>query len=629
MTDDRTDDPETTGALRVVATAGHVDHGKSTLIAHLTGIDPDRLAEEKRRGLTIDLGYAWCTLPSGREIGFVDVPGHERFIANMLAGVGPVRLVLFVVAADEGWRAQSEEHLQILDVLGAEAGVVALTKRDLVDAEALAAAVADVRAHLAGTALAAAPIVPVSATAGIGIDALIAELDAMVGRAPRPRTARTRLFIDRVFAIKGAGTVVTGTLTGGCLHDGDEVEAAGVGRARIRSLQTHRRDEVEACPVSRVAANLVGVERERLARGTVLTTPDAWRPTRVFDASFRPVRGLGHPISSRGAYKLYVGAAEFDVRLRILDATRIGPGEEGFVRLRAEEPVVVDVFDRFVVRESGRRETVGGGIVLDPAPPVKGTGAGARLVARAAATRDELPALLVQERGAVRADETRLLTGSGAQPGRVGAWLVRDDVVGTADRALSTTLGAFHADHPLAEGVDVRAARDAIDSAVREAGVRAGKELADALLQGSVERGVAARTSSSVRLPDHRAASASGSPDVERLLAALGGAHPASPPSIPELVANGVPRTAIDAAIGSGDVVRVSPDLVFSRETMDRARSIVRDAGAEGITVSAFREALGTSRKYALPILGWFDLRGVTRREGDRRVARDAKVNGA
>ncbi|MFN8232362.1 MAG: selenocysteine-specific translation elongation factor [Actinomycetota bacterium] len=367
---------EPTGTLRVVATAGHVDHGKSTLIARLTGIDPDRLAEEKRRGLTIDLGYAWCTLPSGREVGFVDVPGHERFIANMLAGVGPVRLVLFVVAADEGWRPQSEEHLQILDVLGVEGGVVALTKRDLVDDERLAEVEADVRERLAGTGLADAPIVAVSAEAGTGIEAMLGALDAMVGGAETPEPARTRLFIDRVFAIKGAGTVVTGTLTGGCLRVGDEVEVAGAGRARIRSLQTHRADEPTACPVSRVAANLVGIERDRLARGMVLTAPGEWRRTSEFDAGFRPIRGLAHPVTSRGAYKLYVGAAETDARLRVLGGARIEPGREGFVRLRSSEPVTLEVGDRYVLRESGRRETVGGGTVLDTSPPARAGDAG-------------------------------------------------------------------------------------------------------------------------------------------------------------------------------------------------------------------------------------------------------------
>src|ERR687888_68186 len=258
--------------LRVVATAGHVDHGKSSLIVRLTGMDPDRWAEEKRRGLTIDLGYAWCTLPSGHEIGFVDVPGHERFIANMLAGVGPVRLVLFVVAADEGWKPQSEEHLQIVDVLGVDGAVIALTKRDLVDEETLELAEDEVRDRVDGTALEGAPIVACSGTTGEGLDELRDALDAMVADAPSPeRRGRVRQYLDRVFTIRGAGTVVTGTLTGGPLTVGREVEVLPSGhRARIRGLQTHKRSLEVATPVSRVAVNLAGTPRTELERGDVL-----------------------------------------------------------------------------------------------------------------------------------------------------------------------------------------------------------------------------------------------------------------------------------------------------------------------------------------------------------------------
>jgi selenocysteine-specific elongation factor len=360
--------------LRVVATAGHVDHGKSSLIVRLTGIDPDRWEEEKRRGLTIDLGYAWCTLPSGREVGFVDVPGHERFIANMLAGVGPVRLVLFVVAANEGWRRQSEEHLAILDVLGAAGGVVALTKRDLVDGNTLDLVEDEVGERLAGTALARAPIVRVSATTGEGLEDLRGAIDQLVGDASAPETARARLFVDRVFSISGAGTVATGTLGGDCLAVGDEVELYPRGRtARIRSLQTHKRAEERACPVARVAANLAGTGRRDLDRGDVLGPPGAWRPTNVFDAVLRPVRGLAHPITPRGAFKVYAGAAEAHARIRIFGKTKLEPGQEAFVRVTTRRPLVLDVFDRFVLRESGRQETVGGGSVLDPAP-----GGGAR-----------------------------------------------------------------------------------------------------------------------------------------------------------------------------------------------------------------------------------------------------------
>src|SRR5438093_4122183 len=247
--------PEATRSLQVVATAGHVDHGKSALILRLTGMDPDRLAEEKRRGLTIDLGFAWTALPSGQEIGFVDVPGHERFVRNMLAGVGPVRLVLFVVAADEGWKPQSEEHLQIVDVLGAHGAVVALTKRDLVDEPAIQARTLEVRGRLEDTRLAGSAIVACSASTGEGMEHLIGALDHMVGNAPRPdSTGRPRLFVHRVFTIKGAGTVVTGTLTGGPIAMGQEAEVLPSGhRARIRGTQTHKRSLEVAQPVCRVA----------------------------------------------------------------------------------------------------------------------------------------------------------------------------------------------------------------------------------------------------------------------------------------------------------------------------------------------------------------------------------------
>ncbi len=359
--------------LHVVATAGHVDHGKSSLIVRLTGIDPDRWAEEKRRGLTIDLGFAWCTLPSGREIGFVDVPGHERFVRNMLAGVGPVRLVLFVVAADEGWKPQSEEHLAIVDVLGADGGLVALTKRDLVDAETLDLAEIDVR-----DAPRRYRARDRSDRAVLGRDRRghararrCARRDGRRGAAPA-RSERPRLFVDRVFTIKGAGTVVTGTLTGGPLAIGDEVELSPTGRrARIRSLQTHKRTLAVARPVSRVAANLVGIEREELARGDVLAPPGRWRPTAELEARVRPVRGLGHPLTDRGAFKLYAGSAERDARIRLFGPAEVEPGgcvrphpALAAARARRRRPLRASrdraAPDRRGRRRAGRRSTLDG-----------------------------------------------------------------------------------------------------------------------------------------------------------------------------------------------------------------------------------------------------------------------------
>ena len=607
--------------LRVVATAGHVDHGKSTLIARLTGIDPDRWEEEKRRGLTIDLGYAWCTLPGGREIGFVDVPGHERFISNMLAGVGPVRLVLFVVAADEGWKPQSEEHLQILDVLGVSGAVVALTKQDLVDTERLERTRADVRERMAGTALAGAPIVPVSSTTGDGIDALLDALASMVSTAPSPTTGRARLFIDRIFAIKGAGTVVTGTLEGASLEVGQDVQLLPSGRrARIRSLQTHKRSETRAVPVSRVAANLVGAERDHLERGHVLTAPDQWRPSSVIEAELGPVRGLAHAITSRGAFKLYAGAAEIDARLRIYGSQRIEPaGEAAFVRLRLSSALVLAPGDRFVLRESGRRETVGGGVVLDTAPPARaGVDASARLASRARAIAlgdpETLVALLVAERGAVTA--TSVMEQLGATPSSA-PWLFSDALRRAFKSAVITLLTEHHEANPLQAGADLDIIRREVVRIARRAGVRGEASFADAAIGDLVTGGAIVREGVTLRLPTYRGAP-SRSSETALLLAAL---DSATPPTVKELQTSGFGRDLIDVAAREGLIARISPDLVVSTDFVARATALV-EAAPQGITVSLLREALGTSRKYAVPLVEWLDRQGITRREGDLRFPR-------
>jgi selenocysteine-specific elongation factor len=608
--------------LRVVATAGHVDHGKSSLIVRLTGIDPDRWEEEKRRGLTIDLGYAWCELPSGREVGFVDVPGHERFVANMLAGVGPVRIVLFVVAANEGWRPQSEEHLAILDVLGIDGGVVALTKRDLVDEETLELADSEVRDRLEGTVLADAAVIRVSATTGEGIDDLRSALDDVLAEAPAPPASRPRLFVDRVFTISGAGTVATGTLTGECLALGEEVELYPRDRtARIRSLQTHEQTEDRACPVSRVAANLAGTGKTALARGDVIGWPATWRPTTVFEASLRPVRGLAHGITGRGAFKVHAGAAEADARLRIYGAGQLEPGAEAFVRISTTRPLVLDVFDRFVLRESGRKETVGGGTVLDPAPPRRaGASPEARLARRAAAAREALPGILADERGAVRASDAAVLTGSTGSA-HLDGWLLRDGVLDVVGARLETAVATFHEEHPLDDGMPIAAARRELTTALRPITGAPEGDLLDALLDRLTEAGRLARTGEVIASPARPASDRGSDPRVREVVDAVS-AEPAQPPTVKELVERGIGRDAIDAAIRAGSVIRVAPDLVFSTALVDRARAIVEAAGSSGITVSAFREALGTSRRYAMPILEWFDQRGITRRSGDLRFPR-------
>ena len=617
--------------VHVIATAGHVDHGKSSLILRLTGMDPDRLAEEKRRGLTIDLGFAWFTLPSGREIGFVDVPGHERFIRNMLAGVGPVRLILFVVAADEGWKPQSEEHLQIVDVLGADGAVVALTKRDLVDPGTLKDRIARVRERLSGTRLEAAPLVPCSARSGEGMDDVRDALEAMVAAAPPPETdGRPRQFIDRVFTIRGSGTVVTGTLTGGSIAVGQEVEILPPrDRARVRGLQTHKRTLDTATPVRRLAVNLAGTPRERLERGDVLSVPGQWRPTTTFDADIRPIRGLTHPLSSRGAYKLYAGSAERDVRLRFPSRDRrMAPdAPSALVRISSRRPLVLDVGDRFVLREAGRQETVAGGTVLDPEPQGKWDDHHTSMLrGRLEATnREEVAELLVRERRFVRASDVAVLTGASAASMvdrgvvALGRWLAVPEELDRVGDAFVDALAAHHREHPLRPGLEIADARAflaEVDPALGDPG------LADAVLARLGDHGKVARSGSAVRLPSHRASTA-GRDDADRLLEAVRSAEPA-PPTVKELAAAGFSRELIDAACADGRLVRISAELVMTPELLARAEAVARRAGdAGGITVSAFRQALGTSRKFALPLLEYFDATGITRRQGDVRVLRN------
>jgi selenocysteine-specific elongation factor len=349
--------------MRVIGTAGHVDHGKSTLVQRLTGIDPDRLAEEKAREMTIDLGFAWLKLLTGETVGIVDVPGHRDFIENMLAGVGGIDAVLLVIAADEGVMPQTREHLAILDLLGIQHGLVVLSKTDMVDdPDWLALVERDIADTLIGTALQGAAIVPVSARTGAGIAELnerIAELMAQM--PPRADYGQPRLPIDRVFTISGFGTVVTGTLLGGTLRLGDEVviEPAGL-RGRVRGLQSYKQTVSVAEPGSRVAVNVSGVERSAVARGFVLTHPGRLLPTTLVDVHFRYLADASRPLKHNAEVKFFVGAAEAMGHVRLLDSEMLQPGSDGWLQIRLEKPLALAQGDRFIVRCPSPSETVGG-----------------------------------------------------------------------------------------------------------------------------------------------------------------------------------------------------------------------------------------------------------------------------
>ncbi|MDQ3533782.1 MAG: selenocysteine-specific translation elongation factor [Actinomycetota bacterium] len=623
--------------MQVIGTAGHVDHGKSSLVEHLTGIDPDRFAEEKRRGLTIDLGFAWVPLPSGREIGIVDVPGHERFIKNMLAGAGGITVCLFVVAANEGWMPQSAEHLAIIDLLAVRTGVIALTKADTVDQEMTELVIDEINANLAGSSLEGAPIVPCSSVTGDGIDRLLETLDRVVASAPRALDLdRPRLWVDRVFTIAGAGTVVTGTLAGGSFEAGAEVEVApGRRRARIRTVQSHKRAVERISPGNRVALNLAGLEREGAVRGDAIVRPAQWQATRGFDASIRVVgsarlaqmsnaprearrtpgispsrRGL----AEKGSHLLYVGSAEVPVRLRLYGSGRLEPGKAGFAHLSLRDPLPIGRGDRFVVRDAGRVLTLAGGEVLDPwaGPARREDPARFRLLERlSGAAPPAALAAIVEAAGAIEGREAVVRaghSGTGLPPGVIplGRMLASAGHVERLHDALHRALERHHREHPLERGLTREAARDATE---------VGAEEFDALV--ALDAGVADE-GRLVRLASHRVDLA---PEQRRARDALIRDIESagfSPPPAKELRAD---PALLRSLVESGELVKVSDFYLTTRQAQEARRRVRAHLEAAGpATVAVIRDLLGTSRKYAVPLCEWLDQTGATRRRGDSRV---------
>lgn len=564
--------------MHVVATAGHVDHGKSTLVLALTGTDPDRWAEEKARGLTIDLGFAWTRLPSGAEVAFVDVPGHVRFLKNMLAGVGAVDACIFVVAATEGWKPQSEEHLRILELLGVSRGIVVLTKVALVDDEWLELARLEVGDAVAGTFLEHAEVVAVDAPAGQGLDELRDALERLVAATPvAVDSGRPRLWVDRSFAARGSGTVVTGTLTGGALAVDDELVVLPDGhRVRVRSMQSHGSQLDRATPGRRLAVNLTGVSHADVARGAALVRESQWEPTTMADCSLHVLAALDHDVSRRGAYQAYIGSGEHAVAVRVLGHTAVPAGSTGIVRLHLPRALPLLPGDRYVLRESGRGETVGGGEVLDVAPVLPAS--------KAQPTRSV--DRVVAERGWVAAELLERLTGERVEP-TVGPWVVAPEARAAAEDAIRAAVAAAG---PLG-----------VDSATLGERERALLPHLDGLTVAA-GRVTAAGTSDAV----------AGHPYLSALEAA-----PFAPPP-----PDGVDRAELRELVRRGLVIE-RDGTWFAPSAVDAAARTVATllvASPDGVTVAQVRDALGTSRKYLLPLLAHLDASGVTRRRGDLRI---------
>jgi selenocysteine-specific elongation factor len=615
--------------MHVVCTAGHVDHGKSSLVSALTHMQPDRFAEEQQRGLTIDLGFAWFDLDADHTIAFVDLPGHERFIGNMLAGAGPIEVALLVVAANEGWMPQSREHLQILDLLGVRHGVVALTKIDAVDDELLELAELEVIEALEGTSLAGAAIVRTSAQTGAGLDELRRALRAVCDRVGAAADrGRPRLWIDRVFTIRGAGTVVTGTLGGGPLRVGDELAVLpGGARGRARSLQSLDTDQAVVLPGSRVAVNLAGVDRGAAARGSALVRPDQWRSTHAFDAWLRVLPG--QRVRSTGAWHVHIGSSEHVARIWPLAGRQIvGPGE-GPVRIELRGACTIEVGDRMILREVGRAVTVGGGPVLDPAPPRRPRGEAHRAT-RAAQLEERLHALddrvrlivlHTAERGAAAITDAHALIGTSPDRPPDGVVVLGDHYVDRGhlqrwSEAMRDALDAHHAAHPLAR----TAPRTVVDHAAAAHGCPA--SILDDVVAWCERNGVIVRDAAGLRLPDHEVALDEDQRKARDALLATLDATPFAPPALSAAAAAaGVSRPLLAEMESAGQLVRLEGDVAMTTAAIEQATALLRDAAAAGpLTASQARQVLGTSRKYVLPLLEELDRRGVTRRQGDRRA---------
>jgi len=621
----------------IIGTAGHVDHGKSALIRALTGVETDRLPEERERGISIDIGFARLVLPSGRRAGVIDVPGHERFVHNMLAGITGIDLVVLVVAADEGVMPQTREHLDILRLLEIQKGLVAITKIDLVDEEMLELVEADVADAVAGTFLEGAPVCRVSSVTGEGLDELLRTLDALLEQTePKDTTAFARLPIDRAFVRPGFGTVVTGTLVGGIVRQGDRLELLPQGiEVRVRGLQVHGEPVEQAQAGQRVAINLAGVDRSEVRRGNVLCAPGALRPTQSFAGRLHLLESWSRELKHGERVHLHTGTSEVLARVLLLEGEALNPGSSAYVQVKLEEPVVVGRGDRFIIRSYSPVHTIGGGMVIEPHAAYKrsqaraaiaelqakesgGTGGViAETLLRAGMTPlglDELARRTGVTVEAVRAELPAL--GPDVRELEGGLWIHRRGF-GQFCQAVRAELEAFYGRYPLRSGLGKEELRRKLGLGGREfAALLSAAEAAGEL---SVQRD---RVALPGRVPTLNAAQAKLAEQLRSAIAEAG----YSPLSVAELKAR-VPGADTEEVIiylvEHGEAVRVGADLIIGaaalEEAVRRAREHLRQHGR--ITVAEFRDLLGTSRKYALPLLEWMDEQRITRRVGEERVA--------
>lgn len=617
----------------VVGTAGHIDHGKTALVKALTGVDTDRWAEEQRRGITIDLGFAPLPLDQETQVSIVDVPGHEGFVRNMLAGATGIDAALLIIAADEGLMPQTEEHLAIVELLRIRRGVPVLTKRDLVDDEWLQLLTAEVAARLSRSPIRWEPPVATSARTGAGLPELRDAITRVAGGvADRAERDLFRLPVDRVFTLKGAGTVVTGSTWSGTVREGDTVRLLPLDReVRVRSIESHGNTQAQAFPGRRTALALAGVEHQELARGHVVVTGSGWRPTNRVDAGLELLPSAPRPLTARTRVRVHLGTAE--VLARVTPVEAVAPGGRGVVRLAFEGPLVARGGDRFVIRSYSPVATIGGGTIIDPYPPDAPRRLRQRRLPFEASPGERLAAWVKEARlpGLATGDlPVRLGITPDAVPEVIA--LAGKNVLETGDRLvfrsaasreaerLGGVLDAHHASHPLDAGMSLQALRSSVGN-----GAAIGEAVTDQVIDLALRKGILEIDGSLARRPGWRAAvAARADGDAGRILAHLAAVEWRIP-TVSELESEfaGLPVRALLAhLVRGGGVVQVDQERFASPEALERFQrtleGVIREVGP--VTPAVLRDRLGLTRKYLIPLLEWADRRGVTRREGDTRV---------
>ena len=627
--------------MRVIGTAGHVDHGKSTLIAALTGTHPDRLKEEQAREMTIELGFGWMTLPSGEEVGIVDVPGHRDFIENMLSGIGGIDTALLVIAADEGVMPQTKEHLAILDLLQIPAGLIVLTKTDLAsDSAWLDLVETDIRLAVSDTILKDAPIIRVSAKTKTGLESLISNLQSLLADKPtRPDLNRPRLPIDRVFTMSGFGTVVTGTLSDGHLSVGDEVEILPSGqKGRVRGLQTHKQKEDTAIPGSRTAVNISGVNTEQIQRGEVVTHPNQYQATRRLDARFRLLKDVSTSLKHGDEVKFFVSASETIATIRLLGTEEFNPNEVGWIQLELRDPVVAVRGDRYILRRPSPSETLGGGVIIDHQPKgrhkrfdedvlksleslAQGSPADILLEAAMATNIAPLKEIVMRSRletipagGALKEliESGKLIVLEGGLPATSSDALVV--ALPHWNQLCNKTLRlveAYHTSYPLRRGIPREELKSKLKLTPRVFNATVNKLITDLLLNDYLSS--IAKLGHVIKFNGQEQAK------VQVLMRRFE-ASPFSPPSVKECVSE-VGEEVLNALLEMDEFITVSSDVVFRKSDYDLMVSRIQNTIVQSgrISLAEVRDLFNTSRKYAQALLEHLDANGVTMRDGDYR----------